>query len=409
MNLLSPHPFWPWQDGLPANFPALERNITCDVAVLGAGVTGALVAWHLADAGFDVVVLDAHEAAHGSTAGTTSLLQYEIDEPLHRLAHTFGAPFATRCYRRCDAALDGIARLVRTLKLSCDFERKSSLLLASTAAHVPRLRREFEARHAAGFDVEWWSRSILARRSTLPQPAALLSARAAQMDAYRFTYGLLQAAQQRGARIFDRTPVQRPRVHRRGADLRTAAGVRVRAREVVVATGYAADAWLPERATALHSTYALASEPLTQFAGWPADRCLIWETRRPYCYLRTAPDGRVIMGGYDEPFRDPAARDRLLPAKTAALRRRFAQLFPALPPLTVATSWAGTFGETPHGLPLIGRHPDRPRLWFAIGYGGNGITFSLIAAEIIRAAMLGDPDPDAPLFGFDRRPVAARP
>ena len=114
------------------------------------------------------------------------------------------------------------------------------------------------------------------------------------------------------------------------------------------------------------------------------------------------------MGGYDEPFRDAAERDRLLPVKTAALCRRFHQLFPAMPRLEVTTAWAGTFGETPHGLPLIGQHPRRPRLWFALGYGGNGVTFSVIAAEIIRSSLLGQPDPDAPLFGFERKTLADR-
>src|SRR5258706_378606 len=59
------------------------------------------------------------------------------------------------------------------------------------------------------------------------------------------------------------------------------------------------------------------------FPGGPADRCLIWDTADPYLYLRTTADHRAIIGGGDEPFRDPTARDRLLAAKTRALKRRF--------------------------------------------------------------------------------------
>ena len=134
----------------------------------------------------------------------------------------------------------------------------------------------------------------------------------------------------------------------------------------------------------------------------PADRALIWETARPYFYLSTTCDRRCIIGGYDEPFRAPVARDRLLTRKTAALERKFRQWLPRIP-LERATSWAGTFAETEDGLPFIGRHRAQPDTWFALGYGGNGITFSLIAAEIIRAEILGRVDSDAPLFGFDRR------
>jgi hypothetical protein len=68
----------------------------------------------------------------------------------------------------------------------------------------------------------------------------------------------------------------------------------------------------------------------------------------------------------------------------------------------VATAWAGTFGVSSDGLPFIGRHPGVPHTWFALGFGGNGTTFSVIAAEIIRNALLGRDDPDAALFSFER-------
>jgi glycine/D-amino acid oxidase-like deaminating enzyme len=168
-----------------------------------------------------------------------------------------------------------------------------------------------------------------------------------------------------------------------------------------VANGYEAGKFLPEPVTALHSTYALVSEPVASLRGWPADRCVIWDTANPYLYLRTTAESRILIGGYDEPFRDPVARDRLLPSKTAALSSRLRQLFPHVR-LEVAYAWAGTFADTPYGLPIIGRHPEVPRTLFALGYGGNGITFSLIAAEIIRDEILGRPDPDASLFGFHK-------
>lgn len=401
MKLLSSRPLWPIEDGLPDSFAPLDRDARCDVAIIGGGVTGALVAWHLLRAGLSCIVLDRREVAHGSTAGSTSLLQYEIDEPLHRMVRSLGKNRAERSYRRCRAAIQAIERLVRRLRLDCGFERKTSLLLASDRSHLPGLREEFAARREAGFAVEWWNRTRLKRESTLPQPAAILAQDAAQLDAYRFTYGLLSASRRSGAAVHDRSPVTRTRFHARGVELSLARGLKVRARFLVVAAGYEAEAFLPRPVTALHSTYAIASEPVREFPGWPADRCLIWETRRPYVYLRTTSRGRLIIGGYDEPFRDATQRDRLLAQKRTLLERRFRQLFPRIP-FETAEAWAGTFADTPHGLPFIGSHPEVPHTWFALGYGGNGITFSLIAAELIRDGILGRSDPDAELFRFER-------
>jgi glycine/D-amino acid oxidase-like deaminating enzyme len=404
MDLLSCCPWWPLKDGLPAAFPPLDRNVSCEVAVIGAGITGALMAWHLAEAGIDTVVVDRREAAHGSTAGSTALLQYEIDTPLWQLERQLGPARARRAYHDCLGAVHRIGRLARKLRLDCGFESKGSLLLAHNRAHVTALRREFDARHAAGFDVEWWPRGELARRSTLPQSAALLSRppQAAQVDAYALAYGLLAAARKKGAAVHDRTGVVRHRTTARGVELVTERGPRVRARWLVVASGYEVEKFLPERVMDLHSTYALASEPIAAFPGWPADQPVIWETGDPYLYLRTTHDCRVIMGGYDDPFRDPVARDRVLAAKVRALRRRFAQLFPHIP-LEVATAWAGTFGKTPDGLPFIGEHPAVPCTWFALGYGGNGITYSLLAAELFRERLTEGVGRDDDLYGFNRR------
>ncbi len=404
MDLLSCRPFWPIKDGLPASYPPLERDVTCDVAVVGAGITGALVAWHLAGAGIDTVVLDRREAAHGSTAGSTALLQYEIDLPLWKLARQLGPVRARRAYHDCLGAVQRIGRLAKKLRLDCGFESKGSLLLAHNRAHVAALRREFAARQAAGFDVEWWDRRELTRQGSLPQPAALFSRppQAAQVDAYALAYGLLAAAKSKGTAVHDRTAVVRHRTISRGVELVTDRGRRVRARWLVVASGYEVDRFLPERVMDLHSTYALASEPIGAFPGWPADQPVIWETGDPYLYLRTTPDGRVIMGGYDDPFRSPVARDRRLGAKVAALCRRFAQLFPRMR-LEVATAWAGTFGKTADGLPFIGEHPAAPRTWFALGYGGNGITYSLLAAELFRERVTEGSTRDADLYGFARQ------
>jgi glycine/D-amino acid oxidase-like deaminating enzyme len=141
MDLLSCCPYWPLKDGLPASYPPLERNASCEVAIIGAGITGALMAWHLAEAGIDTIVLDRREAAHGSTAGSTALLQYEIDTPLWKLERQLGPARARRAYHDCLGAVQRIGRLAGKLRIDCGFESKGSLLLARNRSHVGALRR----------------------------------------------------------------------------------------------------------------------------------------------------------------------------------------------------------------------------------------------------------------------------
>jgi glycine/D-amino acid oxidase-like deaminating enzyme len=407
MNLLSPSPYWPIKDGIPADYPALEGDVLCDVVILGAGISGALAAHYLGQEGITTVVLDRRDVGHGSTAGSTSLLQYEIDMPLHRLSLIHGEDRARRAYLRCREAIGSVGHLVSRGRFDCGFRSCKSLFLASERAHVPGLRLEFKARNTAGIKVAWWDQARIARESSLGHHAGILSDDGAQVDAYALTHCLLRGSAKKAGRIFDRTEVTSIHRSSRGVVLRTRGGARVRAAHLVVASGYEGDLMLPRRSTEFRSTYALITEPVAAFVGWPAAGCLIWETSDPYVYLRTTEDGRIIIGGYDEDFRDPKQRDRLLKTKTAMLSRRLRQLFPSIAH-EVAYSWAGTFARTPDGLPYIGRHREVPRTWFALGYGGNGIVFSVIAAQLIRDKILGIPNRDEELFGFDRAPSGTR-
>ena len=166
--------------------------------------------------------------------------------------------------------------------------------------------------------------------------------------------------------MFDRTAAARIESSKRGVTVVTPDKHRIRACAVVFATGYETQGFLKPKVARLVSTYALASEPARGLEGWGEDECVISEHAHPYLYLRTTPEGRVIVGGEDENFRDPDHRDRLLPRKTKALNKRFRALFPGIQ-LDVAFAWAGTFGETEDGLAYIGPHADWPNAYFALG------------------------------------------
>jgi glycine/D-amino acid oxidase-like deaminating enzyme len=153
------------------------------------------------------------------------------------------------------------------------------------------------------------------------------------------------------------------------------------------------------------STYVIATRPQPRKI-WPED-CMIWEASDPYLYLRSTPDGRVICGGEDEEFSDDDARDALIPAKSAAIARKLQRLLPDLD-TTPDFAWAGAFGSTATGLPSIGAVPGMANCYAVLGFGGNGITYSRIAADIVAADIAGRPDPDADLYAFRSRARATR-
>src|SRR5438105_1280002 len=135
----------------------LGKDIKCEVAIIGAGLTGALIAYSLVEAGFEVVLADKRDAGRGSTSASTALILYEIDTPLYELIGMIGRKKAQRSYRLCRDTIFQIERIVGALKDDCGFAPKRSVYLASAAGHVKNLKTEYRARTRAGFDVEYLS------------------------------------------------------------------------------------------------------------------------------------------------------------------------------------------------------------------------------------------------------------
>ncbi len=399
MDVKSGYPWWPVRNGLLRDYPPLLVDSQCDAVVVGAGITGALIARALIDAGLDTIVLDRRDVGWGSTAASTALLQYEIDTELLQLSKLVGEQHALAAYKACEAAVLELQAIADDVG-DVGWREAPSLYLASSRRDARRLRPEFDARREAGFRVEWLDESALRERFGLVAPAAILSRPAAHVDPYRFTHRLLAQLCERGLRVFDRCEMVRWKPDAGALEIRTATGARVRAQWLVVAAGYESQSLLPQNVAKNRSSYAFVSEPLQLPAEFA--RCIGWETARPYLYWRSTDDGRLIVGGQDDRIDIPARRDWRIPRKVEKLLARLQELMPDVQP-DVGFAWAGTFAETEDGLPWFGAHPQLdPRVLFAMAYGGNGITYSAIGAHILANAMRGQSHPLAGLFGFAR-------
>jgi glycine/D-amino acid oxidase-like deaminating enzyme len=396
-RLHSGGPWWLIRDGLDDPVPRTPSD--SDVVIVGAGITGALVADALAAAGLAVVLIDRRLPGTGSTAVSTALLQYELDTEVDQLIEMVGEADAIAAYRRSAQAIGDLAALVATLPDGCGFARRTSLYLASAARHTDRLKHEADTRQHAGLDVEFCSQADVAAAYGLPSYGALRTSCAAVVDPLRLTRALLARAQRHGAVVLPWTTAQ---VAECGAGAEPVVVVtdrgRVRCRRVILACGYELPPCLQPDVMRLHSTYALITEPTAQRG--PLDQCIVWESARPYTYMRGV-DHRVIVGGADITHRDAWTRDRHLPERTRRLERELGRLIPGCDAPT-SYSWTGTFGETRDGMPLIGPVPGTPNVDFALGYGGNGITFSAVAADILRDNCLGTTNPFARIFRPDR-------
>lgn len=378
----------------PASSP-LERNIKTDVLVIGAGISGAMIAEALTDNGLSVVMIDRRGPMLGSTPATTALVQNELDTPLSLLSKQIGKDNARSAWRRSRLAVAALKARIQELGIKCDFAERPSLLLAGDVLDASGLAEEVELRREAGVYADYLTRAVLKQRFGIGRAAAILNPDNIAIDPRKLTAGFLNKALARGAVIHAPVEATTFESGKLGVTVATKSGREIKAQYVVLATGYELASIAPSKGQKVISTWALATRPQPSQL-WPRE-AFIWEASDPYLYLRATPDGRVICGGEDEELQDKEKRDALLPSKIDTISRKLAKLMPQLD-VTPEYAWAGSFGVTPTGLPIIGAVPGHPRIQSIMGYGGNGITFSRIATELVTSAILGKKDADAALF-----------
>jgi glycine/D-amino acid oxidase-like deaminating enzyme len=400
MDLRSNEPYWLIKNALPQSYPSLHENLECEVLIVGAGITGALIAYQLLNEGFkNIVMIDRRDVCNGSTAASTAILQYEIDTPLHKLIEQRGLTCAVSSYKECEKAIFELKKIARQLGRRRRFEQKKSVYYTSSRKDLSFLQKEFDARKEHGFTVRWMEKDELEHLG-LKALAAIESQSGAVLDAYEIANELLKNCSEKGMKIFDRTEMSKIKHQEDHIEVTTAHGATIKTQHVVHCTGYESTNTLNEKVVNLKSTYALASEAFPKLPKAFRDY-IFWDTSAPYLYFRGTDDNRIVMGGADESFKNTKRRDALISRKAKYLQRKFEQNFPGIPFIT-DYAWAGTFGETFDGLPYMGRPDAEKNEHYILGFGGNGITFSVMGMPAIVASINNEPHPFLEYYKFGR-------
>ena len=373
-----------------------------DVAICGAGVMGAMLAERLTDAGLSVALLDRRPPGCGSTAASTALVLWESDLPLTHLARNVGEDEAVRRWRKVHLAATSLWQRFEDKGIPADHAPRPSLYIDGDLLDSDGLQAETELRLRHGFPSSYLEAQATAERFGIAPRAAIVSSDSFEANPLQLTRALLEIARKRGATLTYPVNVLRVSHDTDTVSLVSDQGT-VRARNAILAAGYERPSLFLPAAFSLRSSYAIATSPGT--APLWRESAMIWESSASYLYARVDSEGRVIAGGGDESFGDGEQRDRVIPEKTQTIAADLSELVGA--PVEPQERWAAIFGNSPDGLPAIGRAANAERLWLASGFGGNGITFAALAAELLTAELTGSADPDLACFDpyrFGREP-----
>ncbi len=380
--------------------PSIEQDFSCDILIVGGGITGSMTAEHLTSLGHEVCLIDRQKPGLGSTAASTAMLLWEIDRSLSELTELYGFDRAANIYRRSESAVRGLIDLITTSGLPCAFRPRHSLLLAGTELGPKELLAEHELRSRAGLPGAYFDHRALLSGFEMNREAAIISPGSAEADPLLLSQALLASAVAKGAKLFDAEAI---RYDNSGGAVAVTLedGHVIEAREVILATGYVMPDFVHSALHRMTSSWAMATPRQAPGAIW-RDGVLIWEASKTYTYARTTIDDRIVIGGEDDDaLVEPEQRDAVMPQKAIAISAKLHALWPRAD-ATADFIWSGAFGTTTDGLPLIGPVPLHPHIHAAYGYGGNGITFSYLASRMIAACLAGHRKPWFEDFALDR-------
>lgn len=408
---------WPhYMEQVPV-YPTLKDDLSCDCLIIGGGIGGALCSYLLSLQGISTVLVDKGTIAGGSTLASTGLLQYASDKMLTSFIHTFGEQASVHFYRLCSLAMQRLKEIGHHLQQyqppskvdnpvrNSLISERATLYLASRHTDIRLLRTEYENLRKYGFTAEWWNKHKIADNLPFRRPAAIYTQNDAEMDPFAYVHALVSFAAANGVAVFENTPVTGHQFmdDKNGVICRSR-DVHIHAKHVIFATGYETQEFKKDRGTSLTSTYVIVTDPVKNWGKLDPwyERCMIWETNRPYSYMRTTPDGRILAGGLDEWLHGKLMTEGRRFQKSKDLLQMVHNMIPHASNLNIDFFWEAVFGRTNDGLPYIGPHPKYPNCYFLEGYGGNGTVCTMIAAEMITDLLIGKSRPDLGIFSLIR-------
>lgn len=397
-----------WIDQFPKSrvpsHPSYRGAQQADAVVIGGGLTGCVTAYALAAAGMKPLVLEAAQLGRGGTAFASGWIAEDPGVAFHELEREVGLRNARRAWQAWRRAARDFSALLRRLDIKCHLEEQRALTAAVTPDQIARLKKDRQARIAAGIEAPALNARAIAKESMLDAGFGLREKDSATIDPYRACLGLAAAAAGRGTEIFERSPVRRITFTRKHADVFTAAGT-IRTRRIVVATGLPTALF---KSLARHfwfrSTYMTVTEALpakVRHRMSPPDLVLRDSPDPPHT-IRWVDGERVLIAGADGPTPPARQTDKVVVQRTGQLMYELSTLYPDVSGAQPEYGWIADYARTADGLPYIGAHRNFPHHVFAFGGASHSVTGSYLASRILLRHCSGEMDPADDAFGFHR-------
>jgi glycine/D-amino acid oxidase-like deaminating enzyme/nitrite reductase/ring-hydroxylating ferredoxin subunit len=359
---------------------SLTSDVTADVCIVGAGISGLTTAYLLSEEGQAVVVLDDGPIAGGETSHTTAHLVNALDDRYFELARLHGEKGARLAAESHSAAIDLIETIIAKENIECEFERLDGYLFVPPGESTEVLEKELAAAHRAGLkDVERIARAPIDKFDSGP---CLRFPRQAQFNPLKYLAAVSQAIENKGGYIFNDTHAEEFK-DGSPATVKTSTGLVISAHAIVVATNTPVNDWVTiHTKQAAYRTYVIGM----QVSKGTVTKALFWDTPDPYHYVRLQIEGDheiLIVGGEDHKTGQADDAEERFKRLEDWTRARFSSA------QNVEFRWSGQVMEPVDSLAFIGRNPGDKKYLGGHWDSGNGMTHGTIAGILLTDLIRG--------------------
>jgi glycine/D-amino acid oxidase-like deaminating enzyme len=409
--------FWLSDAGDLTPRPCLPGDTDTDVVIVGAGYTGLWTALYLAerDPSLRIIVCEAHIAGFGASGRNGGWCVANLGVTPSELARRYGRDALWRTWAALDATVDEVGAATARAGIDAGWHKSGALRIARGAHELPALQEAWRARQELGLDdgCELLDAAQLTRRVRVAGGlGALFDPACAVVHPGRLVRGLADAAEARGARVHEQTPVIRITPGDTGRRPRVFTPHGAVTADVVVLAGEAYLTQLPGLRRRLLPVYSLIvmTEPLSSAQldaiGWEGRECLS-SHRLTVDYVARTADDRIVFGGRGAPYHLGSAIapefDRHGPTHQR-LRQSLVEWFPALEGIGFTHEWGGPLGMPRDWLPTFSLN-RATGIGGAFGYTGQGVAAANLAGRTLTDLITDTPSPlrELPMVGHRSR------
>lgn len=393
------NPYFTDTDKKLKQFSYLDKNIECEVLIIGGGIDAAISLYYMQKSGVKCVLIEKNRIGHQSTSCATALLEYQFDDHANDLKKYLTKEEIINGYKLGLKALKDISNFIKEYGNYCHYSPRPTLLFSQKDSEVEELKREYEFRKKNGFNADFLQQK---NKFNFDFKAGIYCEDGgAEFNPYLFCNQMILEAEKLGAKVYENTEAIKISYDQPYNTVETNYGYKIICKKIIAATGYNTKLFTSKKMCTKFISYAIVTSPL-QNAAW-YKRTLLQDNSDPYHYLRLSPDNRIILGGEDILFKNDTIKENKAKSKYKKLNEFLLKLFPKIAgSYKIDYEFCGAFSSTLNNLAVMGPAKDNKNLWYCLGYGANGIIYSVVGAQMLAGLYKGKVDSMLKLFSPDR-------